>query len=267
MSITLQTFSYGDADSQVGDLYLPAGSARRPVICLLHGGFWRLPYGREEMAHVAANLAARGYAVWNIEYRRVGDPGGGWPGTLEDVAAAIDYLGVLAGAASGLDLERVAVVGHSAGGHLALCAGARGENAAWRHSPAKVVPAAVCGLAAVTDLHATYALGSGNGAVSALIGGSPEQHPARYALASPRSLLPLGVRQLIVHGAQDQALPVELARAYVQAARQAGERTDYVEMAATGHMEYLDPDSEAHLALCRWLAQVLASGQQSGAGR
>ena len=234
------------------------------VVCLLHGGFWRMPYGREEMSAIATDLASRGYAVWNIEYRRIGSPGGGWPGTMEDIAAAIDHLAVLAAGEVDLDLRRVAVVGHSAGGHLALCASARRGEPDSRFAPRKIFPAAVAGLAAVVDLHATFALNSGNSAVSALFGGSPSQYPTRYARASPLGLVPLGVRQLILHGTEDDALPVALAREYVKAARHVGDNVDYVELPGMGHMEYLDPASQAHDALCKWLNVVLASPGAEG---
>ncbi len=229
------------------------------VVCLLHGGFWRMPYGREEMSAIATDLASRGYAVWNIEYRRIGSPGGGWPGTLQDIAAAIDHLSALKACEVELDLHRVAVVGHSAGGHLALCASARRGEAEGRFAPRKVIPAAVAGLAAVVDLHTTFSLNSGNNAVSALLGGSPSQHPIRYAQASPLGLVPLGLRQLILHGTNDDALPVELSREYVKAARRMGDSVDYVELPGMGHMEYLDSASQAHDALCKWLNVVLAS--------
>ncbi|MDQ1919651.1 alpha/beta hydrolase family protein [Massilia pseudoviolaceinigra] len=254
----MQTFHYGASESQVGDLYMPALSMPA-VVCLLHGGFWRMPYGREEMSAIAADLVSRGFAVWNIEYRRIGGPGGGWPGTLEDVAAAIDHLAVLAAGEASLDLRRVAVVGHSAGGHLVLCAAAQRAEADARFAPRKVFPTAVAGLAAVVDLHATFTLNSGNNAVSALLGGSPGEHPIRYAQASPLGLVPLQVRQLILHGTEDDALPVEQSREYVKAARHAGDSVDYVELPGMGHMEYLDPASEAHDALCKWLNVVLAN--------
>jgi acetyl esterase/lipase len=256
--LMIRTFHYGASESQVGDLYIPEGN-RPAVVCLLHGGFWRMPYGREEMAAIATDLAARGYAVWNIEYRRIGSQGGGWPGTLEDTAAAIDHLAVLAAGEVELDLRRVAVVGHSAGGHLALCATARRREPDGSFAPRKVFPAAAAGLAAVLDLHASFSLGSGNNAVSALLAGSPGQHPVRYAQASPLGLVPLHVRQLILHGTKDDALPVELSRAYVKIAREVGDDVDYVELPGMGHMEYLDPASQAHDALCKWLAIVLAS--------
>lgn len=252
-----RTCNYGASDSQVGDLYLP-GPGMAPVVCLLHGGFWRMPYGREDMSAIAADLVSRGFAVWNIEYRRVGAAGGGWPGTMEDVATAIDHLAALAATGAALDLRRIAVVGHSAGGHLALCASARRAETDETFSPRKVFPLAVASLAGVVDLHATFALNSGNNAVGALLEGSPDAHPTRYAQVSPRSLIPLRARQLILHGTEDDALPVALSRAYVNAARQAGDSVDYVELPGMGHMEYLDPASEAHAALCRWLSDVFA---------
>lgn len=253
-----QAFRYGSAQSQAGDLHRPDAGDRWPVVCLLHGGFWRTPHGREQMDGVAEELAARGYAVWNIGYRRIGEPGGGWPGTLGDVAAAIDHLVVLAADDPRLDLRRVALVGHSAGGQLALCAGARGRVSR-RFAPAHVVPKAVCALAAIADLEHAYELGSGRGAVAALLDGSPDKHAGRYAQASPLRLLPLGVRQLILHGTDDAAVPPAMSDAYARAARAAGDRVDHVEFQRTGHMEYLDPTSEVHSRLCQWLGVVLGS--------
>lgn len=248
-----RTIKYGPSEAQEGDLYLPTAS-RPPVVCLLHGGFWRMPYGREELAGIAEDLAARGYAVWNIEYRRLGAPGGGWPGTVSDVALAVDHLAVLAQEGLDIDLDRVVVAGHSAGGHLALCVSARGQDARFRTS--RVQPAAVAALAAVADLAHAYRISSGKGAVNEFLQGGPEQVPDRYAAASPMQLLPLGVRQLIIHGSMDQALPVELARRYASAAREAGDSIDYVEPPEAGHMDFLDPDSDVHAALCQWLADV-----------
>ena len=109
----MRTFQYGTDASQVGDLYLPS-PPRPAVVCLLHGGFWRMPYSREEMTPIAEDLVRRGFAVWNLEYRRVGAPGGGWPGTFEDVVAGIDHLATLAAEGADLDLDRIQVAGHSA---------------------------------------------------------------------------------------------------------------------------------------------------------
>jgi acetyl esterase/lipase len=249
-----RTFAYGPDPSQEGDLYLPA-ETRPPVVCLLHGGFWRMPYGRNQLDSVACDLASRGFAVWNLEYRRLGAPGGGWPGTLNDAADGIDFLADLAAEGIDLDLGRVIVAGHSAGGHLALWSAARrGMHPDLRPS-SRVRPAAVAGLAAIVDLAATYAAGSGGNAVAELLGGSPADQPLRYDAASPLSLLPLGIPQLILHGSADEALPVEGARSYARAAA-AGDRVQFVELPNAGHMDFLDPDSDAHRALYAWLELV-----------
>lgn len=254
----MHTHRYGAAKSQVGDLYVPAPRSG-PVVCLLHGGFWRIPYGREELGPVAHDLVSRGFTVWNLEYRRLGEAGGGWPGTFQDVAAGIDHLATLDAEGVDLDLNRVVVVGHSAGGHLALWSGARqpdGPGEGFLPRARRVQPVAVAGLAAILDLARTFSLNAGNGAVAELLGGSPDRYPHRYAATSPSAMLPLGVNQLILHGARDEALPMEMARDYVGAARAAGDSVHFVELPATGHMDYLDPSSEAHATLCQWLIRT-----------
>ncbi|MEA3151277.1 MAG: hypothetical protein QOD56_2216 [Gammaproteobacteria bacterium] len=248
-----RTVAYGPSPSQVGDLYLPpAGSSAvsepAPVVCLLHGGFWRLPWARDHLAPIAVDLAGRGYAVWNLEYRRAGEEGGGWPGTGQDVDAGINHLASLPAIGEAIDLDRVAVVGHSAGGHLALWAARRA-----RQSREVDVTAAV-GLAAVADLRLAYRLDCGRGAVANFLGGAPDEYDERYRTASPAELLPMGVAQLLVHGTQDEEVAVEISRSYAQAARAAGDEVTLIELAGAGHMDFVDPLSEAHATLCRWLA-------------
>lgn len=246
---------YGPLPEHEGDLHLP-GRPRPAVVCLLHGGFWRMPYGRDEFDPVARDLASRGFAVWNLEYRRIGSPSGGWPATLQDAAAGIDHLAVLVAEGTDLDLSRVIVAGHSAGGQLALwCAARRPRQRPFR-SPPRVRPAAVAGLAAIVDLPRTFALNAGNGAVAELLGGSPTEQPERYSAASPMALLPLGVNQLILHGTADEALPIEMTRDYAHAGRAAGDSIQFVELPDAGHMDYLDPGSAAHGILCRWLTHA-----------
>jgi len=255
----VRTIKYGASNSQVGDLYLP--KATRPsVVCLLHGGFWRMPYGRDEFDPVARDLASRNFAVWNLEYRRMGEPGGGWPGTFQDVAAGIDHLASLVGEGIELDLGRVVVVGHSAGGHLALWSSAQNHKQSPLHTPVRVRPAGAVGLAAVVDLARTSSLCSGDCAVVAFLDGSPSQQSVRYAVTSPIAMLPLGVNQLIVHGGMDETLPVEIAREYVQAARAAGDSVQFSELPRAGHMDFLDPRSDAHATLCAWLEQLSEHG-------
>jgi acetyl esterase/lipase len=247
----VRPFHYGPHPHQAGDLYRPHAT-RPPVVCLLHGGFWRMPHGRDQFDAVAADLVAHGYAVWNLGYRRLGEDGGGWPGTFADVAAGLDHLATLVDEGVDLDLERVVVVGHSAGGHLSLWS-ARGNAGAAK----RVHVAAVVGLAPVADLVRAQQLALGDGAVDELLGGTPAQQPERYRTGSPFALLPLAVRQLVLHGTADAAVPIELSRAYAQRAAAAGDPIDFVELEGAGHMEFLDPRSGAHAVLVRWLDEVV----------
>jgi acetyl esterase/lipase len=251
------TFCYGPFPNQDGDLHLPDAKAPA-VVCLLHGGFWRLPHGRNQFSAVADVLAERGYAAWNIGYRRVGEHGGGWPGTLEDVADAIDHLAALTESVAPLDLKRVAVVGHSAGGQLALytCADRRGFRGR-PSKPRRVQPIAVAGLAAVTDMEAAYDLDLGGGAVRAWLGSTSERRHDSHSRSSPIRLLPLNITQLIVHGSLDDTVPPHFAREFARAARSAGDTVQYVELAGAGHMDFLDPSSEACGTLFEWLDVTL----------
>lgn len=205
-----------------------------------------MPWGREQMTAVADDLAARGFAVWNLEYRRLGAPGAGWPGTLLDVAAGLDHLAQIAESGVDLDLDRVFVAGHSAGGHLALWGAARRRL---RAGPSPVRVALAVGLAPIADLARAAELRVGGDVVAEFLGGVPARVPERYRAASPMEMLPLGVRQLILHGTADDAVPIELSRHYAEAARAAGDTIELVELPGVGHMEYLDPASAAHAAL------------------
>jgi acetyl esterase/lipase len=230
---------------------------------LLHGGFWKVRYTKALMTALAADVIDRGWAAWNLEYRRVGSvPRGGWPGTFEDVGAGIDHLAMVAGD-YGLDLTRVVAVGHSAGGHLALWAGARAKlppGAAGAPGPGgRFVPLlAAVGLAPVADLEEAARLNLGGGAAARLMGGPPDRHPDRYALASPAALLPLGLAHVLVHGDLDAAVPVAVSRHYAAAARDAGDQVTLVELAGVGHMELIDPASAAWSETILHLRRLLA---------
>lgn len=226
---------------------LPARAGPWPVAVLVHGGFWRAGYGRDLMDPLAADLAARGYAVANLEYRR-GDEGG-WPATFLDVAEGIDGLGA---AAAPLDLGRVVLVGHSAGGQLALWAVRR------RGLPPPAVAArAIVALAGVCDLAAGAREGIGEGAVAAFLGGGPDELPERYALASPLAALPLGVRQLLVHPPGDDRVPITQSRSYAAAAAAAGDPVELLEVAG-GHRTLIDPASDAWRQVAARLPGLLA---------
>lgn len=213
-----------------------------------------MPYGRDELNKIAIDLVGKNYAVWNIEYRRLGEPGAGWPRTLQDVVSAINHLESLVKIGIDLDLNRVIVAGHSAGGHLALCASAR-KKAEKLLPLVRLQPLAAVGLAAITDLSCAFEMKLGNGAVNEFLGGSPNQYPERYETSSPIMLLPIGVKQLIIHGEIDKAIPIEMSRSYATAANATGDDVEIKELPDVGYMEFIDPNSKAHLILCRWLAK------------
>jgi acetyl esterase/lipase len=235
---------YGPEPTNFGHLRLPSetAGAGAALVVLFHGGFWRKRYDLQHLGHLAAALTAEGVATWSIEYRRVGD-GGGWPITCQDAAHGVAFVEQLA-AAYGLDLSRVVLIGHSAGGHLALWVAAA-ERAlgirAW--DPALWRPRALIGLAPVADLRLAMSLGLGSGAVDEFLGS--ENADAEVAFASPAELVPLGLPQVLVHGERDQNVPLEVTRAYAERARAAGDSVDVVSVAECGHFELIDPRSAA----------------------
>lgn len=230
-------FRYGTHRAQTGTLFLP-DRPRPPVVCLFHGGFWTMPHGAGQMQALAEDLARRGYAACNLEYRRLGD-GGGHPGTFDDAIAGIAHLARLERDDVALDLARVAAVGHSAGGHLAL----------WAASQPQLALVAACGQAPIADLAAAHRLGLGHDVVARLLGGTPDELPERYLAASPALRTRPSVRRLIVHGEDDDVVPIAMSRAFADAA----ERTTLRAIPGCGHFEHLDPASAAWLAVIEWL--------------
>ena len=208
------------------------------MVVLLHGGYWRSKYGKGLMRAVAADLARRGFAAWNVEYRRVGRHRGGWPMTFDDVAAAIDLLAELRDPR--LDVAAVDVVGHSAGGQLAVWAAARQDG----RVPIRrvVVQAAVLDMAWAGD------------AAAELLGGRPDQVPDRYAATDPMRLIPLGKPTLVVHGAADETVPLRKSREWAEAARAVGDSVEFVEPEPGGHRIHIDPRSQAWRVVVDWLA-------------
>jgi acetyl esterase/lipase len=219
-------------------------------VLFVHGGFWYAEYDRSHTGSLTMALADAGYAVCAPEFRRVGQPGGGWPGTFDDVASAVSALPALAEAAAGpgrLDPGRVVLAGHSAGGHLALWAAGRHRLppvSRW-HEQARQQYHGVVALAPVSDLSAGYQQSLGDGAVAALLGGPPGRYPERYALADPIALLPLGVRARLVHGSRDDRVPCAMSRDYLTRATATGDDADLTELPGCGHFELIDPLTSA----------------------
>ncbi len=251
-----RTISYGPHRSQRADLHLPhiTGPEPRPVMIVIHGGSWQARYGRIVMRGLVGDLLRRGWAAWNIEYRRLGN-GGGWPATFQDVAAAIDRL---AEVDAPLDLQRVSLLGHSAGGHLALWAAGRDRlppgAPGFTDGPPHVPIRRVIAQAGVCDLAGAYRRWRG-GAARALMGGAPDEVPERYELGDPMRLLPLNVPALLVHGTIDETVWVGLSRNYEHAARASGAEVELVEIEgrAGRHRAHLDPNSLAWATVTRRL--------------
>jgi acetyl esterase/lipase len=222
---------------------------------LLHGGSWQARYGKLVMRGLAGDLRRRGWAVWNVEYRRIGrGQGGGWPATFEDVAAAIDML---AEVTAPLDLARVVAIGHSAGGQLALWAAGRGRLVAGDPGAGpRVTIAAAASQAGVVDLEASYR--SGWSAVRALMGGGPDELPERYRVADPMAHIPLPIPVLLVHGSEDAVVTIARSRGYAQADHAAGGTARLIEVAgrAGRHRAHVDPRGWAWQAVTGWLAEL-----------
>lgn len=242
---------YGDHPNQVANLHLPTGAGPFPVVVLVHGGFWRAGWDRTLMTPLARSLATRGVAAWNIEYRRVGEEGGGWPGTFSDVAAAVDHLASV----EAVDTTRVVACGHSAGGHLAvwLAARPRLDESAPGAGPTVRIRAAVA-QAGVLDFAGGWNDGFGRDEMAGLLGGGPTDVPRRYGAADPTALVPLGLRQLLVHGTADDVVPVQQSRSY---ARAAGPEAELIEVPEADHFDVIDPEHAAWRAVLERLPGLL----------
>jgi len=254
---------YGDGNLQFGELRLPQCPGPFPVIVLIHGGCWKAEYDIAHIRKLAAAFTAEGFATWTLEYRRVGDPGGGWPGTFDDAANGADFLIGLTGRFD-LDPDRVILAGHSAGGHLAIWLANRPER--W---PAGLRPSAVLALAPAADLVYLHQNGVCQEAVNDLMDGSPGQHPQRYQMASGTSRLPLPIPQYIVLGKYDDDW-TPVGRRYIEAARQAGNAPHVIEADESGHFEMIDPDSSTWrlvLGAARAAAGLAASAAGSKGGK
>jgi len=250
----MERIAYGTDQFQFADLRLPGNEPPHPVVIVIHGGFWRSKYDLEYISPVCDALTSTGVATWNVEYRRIGNAGGGWPGTFDDVTASRDRLHALA-PQYGLDLSRVIVIGHSAGGHLAM----------WLASQKTLLIGAIS-LAGVVDLKRAWEFGLSNNVVADLLGGSPDQVPDRYKFASPIERLPFGIPQKLFHGTADDSVPYEISEPYVHTAQLRGDDAELVTLKNTGHFELVNPRTEEFI-LVRDAVLRLVSPSPSGRGQ
>jgi acetyl esterase/lipase len=223
-----ERIAYGADVNQFFELWHPETAAGFAVF--IHGGFWRAKYDLNHANPFCAALAAREIVTANLEYRRIGQPGGGWPGTFEDVIAGVRAATERFGGSP-------VIVGHSAGGHLAL-----------RLASEPLSLRAIVALAPVADLRLACELNLSNGAVVEFLGGTPEEMPSRYdeacasthASSTPRSL---------VHGTLDEDVPIEISRAYVRVRQSDTQPPSLLELPGAGHMDLIDPESPAGLTV------------------
>lgn len=246
--------TYGPDPNHFIDVWLPHGAGPHPVVFFIHGGYWRAKYDLIHAGHLCAALAREGMITWNVEYRRVGNPGGGWPGTFEDVRAA--YRRLLEEKANRkMDLKRICVAGHSAGGQLALCLAAH-EKSITR----------VFSLAGVLDLQRAWELHLSNDAVVEYLGGSPTEVPEHYREASPAELPISQATQKLVHGTADDAVPYEISKSYAERKKKVGENVELTTLPGVDHFQIVDPKSAVWSkvqAIFMSLTQGVATGKSA----
>jgi acetyl esterase/lipase len=238
--------AYGSDPNQFGDLRFPKSKGPFPVVMNIHGGFWRAKYDLAHAGHLCGALTAKGLATWNLEYRRVGNEGGGWPGTFEDIGKGFRFLPQVAKKYN-LDPTRALVMGHSAGGQLAVCLAA--------HEPAVK---RVVSLAGVVDLQGAWEQHLSNDAVVEFLGGKPKDVPEHYHDADPMQLAIPQATQWFIHGLADDVVPPTFSRNYVQEKQKKKEDAHLLEISQAGHFELIDPRSEAWTKVEQTILHLLA---------
>lgn len=226
--------AYGSDPNQFIEVRLPHATGPHRAVINIHGGFWRAKYDLVHAGHLCDALRQAGLATFNLEYRRVGNSGGGWPGTFADIRAAYRFIQQQSKTFH-LNLDRFVIMGHSAGSQLALCLAA--------HEPSLQ---RVISLAGVVDLKKAFALHLSNDAVAEFMGGPPDKVPEHYAEADPmEEHLPHATKQWLIHGTSDEIVPVQFSRDYVSQKKAKGESTVLVEIPQAGHFDLINPNSDA----------------------
>jgi acetyl esterase/lipase len=241
---------YGSDPNQFLDLRIPKSKGPHPTVINIHGGFWRAKYNLDHAGHLCGALTANGLATANVEYRRVGNQGGGWPNTFADIRGAYQFLRQDA-RQHGLDLQKFVVIGHSAGGQLALCLAA--------HEPSLT---SVVSLAGVVDLQRAYQLHLSNDAVVEFLRGTPAEVPDHYREADPMQFsIPQG-RQWLIHGVNDDVVPSAFSRDYVSSKKKRSgkdsEDVHLLEIPAAGHFDLIDPRTQAWQQVQQTVLQLLS---------
>jgi acetyl esterase/lipase len=255
---------YGVDPLQFAELRFPSGKGPFPLLFVVHGGWWLSANDLNHIGHLCAKLTSCGLVTCSLEYRRIGDAGGGWPGTFLDVANAIEHFKDVLTKDSRVETKRAAVIGHSAGGHLALWLGAkhRVPKSSALYTGQKQWLIATISLAGIADLRTAWELRLGDGAVGKLIGGNPDRYPERYAEASPFELLPTGLKQVLIHGRSDESVPISQSERFVRRAKLAGDESSLIALDGIGHFELIDPESRAWDAVAH--STLKALGVEAG---
>ncbi|GIO04796.1 hypothetical protein J31TS6_08240 [Brevibacillus reuszeri] len=247
----VRRIAYGEHEDQFGDLRLPDGKGPHPVAIVIHGGFWRAKVQLDHMNKLVEAITDLGIATWNIEYRRVGQTGGGWPGTFLDSALAADFVRTLAQTYP-LDVDRIFAIGHSAGGHLALWLAGRHklpQDSVLKNSDkhlrlkGAISLAGVCDLELMHDIHKLREkiMGISENPTFDLIGGTPKELQSRYEQGSPIALLPLGIPLVLIHGALDINVPIGVSEHFEKAAIAAGDQIVFWPLTKAEHFKLIDP--------------------------